>query len=206
MKTLRLGVVLSTLCVSGCLNIPWPGVIAQDSLVKIYESGSLLPHGGETYTFEFKNHRYSNFKGVGYAVVPEKDAIVFFTQREGWSTYLHLAPMHNGEEATIKLGENTLGSGFGRPPDDFASHYVERIDGDKFYFIEKAWSSTKDGMAYRSVVDVKTGEFKELGAVKLADAKASGQARPVASMSQEPMKKEPNQPLDPTPPSGAGHL
>jgi hypothetical protein len=164
-------------------------LISEDGLVKLYQNLSWLPHGGATYTLEFKNRRYSNFFGVGYSVVAEKDAIVFFTQREGWSTYLHVVPLHEGKELTIKIGENTLGSGFGRPPEDFASHYIEKIEGDKIYFIAKAYASDKEGIAYRCVVDLKTAEFKELGSIRLTDAKASNQARPVSSMTQESPKK-----------------
>jgi len=156
--------------------------IAQDSLVKLYLNRSWLPHGSETYTLEFKDTRYSHFLGVGYAVVPEKDAIVFFTQRDGWSTYLHIVPLHKGKDVTIKLGVTSLGSGFGWPAENHYAHYIERINGDVVIFILRAYVYNKDGEAFRDSLDLKTGKLKEIGVVKLVDAKPTDQAKPVPIM------------------------
>jgi hypothetical protein len=149
--------------------------------VKLYStlSGVPLPHAmDESHTLEFKGRRYPHFFGAGYAIIPERNAIVFFTKREtilDFSTYLHIVPLHEGKEVTLNLGETSLGSGFGYPPESTSAHFIEKIEGDNIFFVI-VYDQT-EGSHY--VVNLKTGELKRLGLVKLEEVRPSGQAKPV---------------------------
>jgi hypothetical protein len=107
--------------------------------VKIYITLSAIPNGGDSYRLELNGKSYHNVYSGLYLEIPEKHLICFRTEPNIGADYFHVVPTKSDfEEFKIKLDkENDFGHTLGVDKAAVGSTYVEKVEGDDIYFIER---------------------------------------------------------------------
>src|SRR6478736_7229001 len=130
-----------SLCSGGCMTSPKP--VHQDEIVTIYTRESMLPHGTGDTVLEVRGRTFSNLYSARYARVPEWNAIVFVTHREGGSYKIHLFDLGRRKDLAVEVDDalGFSGSGLGLSKTNRLTCYVDKVDGEILVLVEKAFNA-----------------------------------------------------------------
>ena len=143
-------------------------VVRQDNLVTIKERLPLVPLKGASgdLFLEFRGKKYRHLYSYTYVLVPDLDAIIFATRREGRNIQLHYVPRQGNGEITVDEGDAyVFGGGLGRPKDDFQAEWVPSVADGKITFFSPLSPAEKHGgrtERHQYVLDLRARTFSEV--------------------------------------------
>ncbi len=136
---MKFRVAIFSALISACTHAS-ERLVRQDDIAKVYHRSSLIPHGTGVSTLEVYGKKYPHANGarMKYVQIPGRNLIVFTTKREGHRATLHVISTRPvGPAWSLDIGETSFGTGLGYPRDYSAADYVERVDGERVYFVSK---------------------------------------------------------------------
>jgi hypothetical protein len=130
-----------SLCFAGCMTSA--KVVYRDESATIYERASMLPHGTGARVLEVRGQTFRNLYSGRYAQVPEWNAIVFVTHREGGSHKFHCFDLQRREDLTVKIDPalGLSGSDLGQSRANLMTCYVDNVHGDTLVLVERRFKA-----------------------------------------------------------------
>jgi len=129
-----------SLCFSGCFA---PAIDYRDDVGTIYERTSIIPHGTGSRWLEVRGRTFGNLYSASYTRVPEWNAIVFVTHRDGGPYKFHCFDLARRNDVAIKIDDSLglLGSDLGGSKTNMLTCYVDSVHGDTLVLVERLFKS-----------------------------------------------------------------